>query len=175
MDDMTKLAKEFTPLYSFRMPPWWKTLPGILTITGMILVLIALIGFGIWYKWFYEPPLTFEQWHTKEFKALRSMLKKEQVNHKQFFGAVTFLFKQYLYRLYGWNVSGKTDEELWEFVVLRPEIDRSLHEPIKELLSYAQVVKFADQTELNKSTEQALATLEEIVDTLRMSALPEKQ
>lgn len=175
MQDMNQLAQEFAPLYSYKLPAWWQTLPGLITIGALSVTLLVLVAVGVWYQWFYHPPLTLEQWHTKEFKALRALLAREQVNYKQFFGAATFVFKQYLLRLYGWNVLDKTDEELWTFVTMRPEIPVALHEPIKKLLSYAQMVKFADESALAESTNKALDTLEEIVNTLRSSTIRERK
>jgi hypothetical protein len=149
------LAHTFTPLYSYQLPAWWQTTYGICGITAGGILVGLLVGYAIWYRFWYKPPLTLEQWTMRELNALKTLLNRHPINYKRFFGAATFFFKQYLVKLYGWNVMDKTDDELYEFIANQPHLPRSLHSPIKELLSYAQVVKFADAQALAEKAEEA--------------------
>jgi len=149
------LAQTFVPLYSYQLPAWWQTTQGMLIIAGGSAVTTLLIAYLVWYRFWYKPPLTLEQWKTRELQALKSLLKRHPISYKRFFGAATFFFKQYLVRLFGWKVVDKTDDELWDFISTKNEIPAKLHGPIKELLSYAQVVKFADAQALAEKAEEA--------------------
>jgi|GEM_PF-2245425 len=139
------LQSFFTPLYSYQLPPWWQTPAGKCYIAGGITLAAACIAWLAWYRWWYKPPLTLPQWRAKELEALTALLTRQPVNYKRFFGAATFFVKQYLSKLYGWSLLDKTDDELWSFLQTKEEeFPPSLHEPIKDLLLSAQMVKFAD-------------------------------
>lgn len=161
------IANAFTPLYSYQMPAWWQTLQGtvVLTIGGSVLLLA--IGYGVWYRWWYRPPLTLEQWRERELVALREILNDEPVNYKRFFGAATFFLKQYMLRLYGWQVLDKTDDELLVFVTAQKQVPKKIHAQIAELLSYAQMVKFADQAALAEKADDAFKCLRDVVVQLK--------
>ncbi|MDQ5940440.1 MAG: hypothetical protein QG632_166 [Candidatus Dependentiae bacterium] len=163
----TSLADAFTPLYTYQLPAWWQTTQGMMIIGAGTILFTLVISFLVWYRYWYRPPLTLEQWSTQELKALGFLLSRQPINYKRFFGAATFFFKQYLVRLHGWKVLDKTDDELWDFVSGRSEIPAKLHPAIKELLSYAQVVKFADAQALAEKAEEAQHYLEMIISTLQ--------
>ncbi len=163
----TSLVDAFTPLYTYQLPAWWQTTQGMMAISAGTVLLALVIGFLVWYRYWYRPPLTLEQWSTQELKALGVLLSRHPINYKRFFGAATFFFKQYLVRLHGWKVLDKTDDELWDFISSRSEIPAKLYPAIKELLSYAQVVKFADAQALAEKAEEAQHYLEMIIDTLQ--------
>lgn len=163
------LAKAFEPIYSYRMPVWWHTKIGILTLAGGGVLVLAMLAFLIWYRWWYQPPLTLEQWRERELRALRDMRGTPQVNYKSFFGAATFFLKQYLHRLYGWKVLDKTDDELLAFVSVQDEVPNVLLKQIEELLSYAQMVKFADQSALSEKADEAIICLKNVVKRLQLS------
>jgi hypothetical protein len=160
------LAQTFIPLYSYQLPAWWQTTQGMLIIVGSISLALLLIAYLVWYRFWYKPPLTLEQWKVRELQALKALLKRHPINYKRFFSAATFFFKQYLVKLFGWKVIDKTDDELWNFISTKNEISAKLHVPIKELLSYAQVVKFADAQALAEKAEEAEQYLSLITDEL---------
>jgi len=164
----TSLAAAFAPLYTYELPAWWQTTEGIIIIAIGACALVAVLTFLVWYRYWYRPPLTLEQWSTQELKALGILLNRQPINYKRFFSAATFFFKQYLVRLYGWKVLDKTDDELWDFISKREEIPAKLHPAIKELLSYAQVVKFADAQALAEKAEEAQNYLEMIIEALQV-------
>ena len=136
------LTKAFQPVYSYRMPVWWQTKNGVLMLCGGLAILMGMLAFLAWYRWWYRPPLTLEQWRDRELRALRDMRAQSNINFKFFFSAATFFLKQYLHRLYGWKVIDKTDDELLAFVSVQDEIPERLVGQIEALLSYAQMVKF---------------------------------
>lgn len=164
-----KLAETFAPRYSYAMPAWWQTKQGGIIIIAAGIGLLALIALAVWYRFFYRPPLTLAQWRQRELRALQEMRSREVVNYKIFFGAVTFFLKQYLLRLYGWQILDKTDDELLGFLNQQKEIPASLRPRIEELLSYAQMVKFADQAALAERADEALTLLKLIVKSLKAS------
>ena len=164
-----KLAQAFKPLYSYQLPAWWQTKQGaLILIVGGILA-IGMLCFLAWYRWWYRPPLTLTQWRDRELESLAEMLTHDHVNYKRFFGATTFFLKQYLLRLYGWQVLDKTDDELLAIVATKEEVPESLVPRIHELLSYAQMVKFADQVALAEKADEALRTVRTIVGRLQVS------
>lgn len=162
------LAKAFEPIYSYRMPAWWHTKQGGITLIIGGVLLCGMLTFLAWYRWWYRPPLTLEQWRERELKALRDMRAMPKVNYKLFFGAATFFLKQYLHRLYGWKVLDKTDDELLAFVAVQDEVPELLVKQIEELLSYAQMVKFADQAALAEKADEALTCLRMVVKRLQI-------
>ena len=165
-----KLAQAFQPLYSYHLPAWWQTQQGVLMIAGIGVAVAALVCFFVWYRWFYHPPLTLAQWRQRELDALALMLTHDRVNYKHFFSATTFFLKQYLLRLYGWQVLDKTDDELLAIVATKQEVSKKLLPRIEELLSYAQMVKFADQAALAEKADEALRTVRTIVGSLQHPA-----
>jgi hypothetical protein len=161
------LQKSFAPLYSYQLPAWWQTSQGMMLIGISIVSGITLIGTLVWYKWWYKPPLTLTQWCTKELAALTILLERNPRNYKRFFGAATFFFKQYLVHVYEWNVLDKTDDELWEFLQHKSEIPKKILPTIQELLSYAQIIKFADAHALAEKAEEAQEYLKIITGALQ--------
>ncbi|MDQ5890462.1 MAG: hypothetical protein QG604_336 [Candidatus Dependentiae bacterium] len=164
-----QLTESFTRLYSYQLPAWWQTTAGMLAIAAGVVALSLVIGGIVWYRWFYRPPLTLEQWAARELDALSTLLARQPVNYKRFFGAATFFFKQYLVRLHNWKVLDKTDDELWEFINGREEIPHNIRPAIKELLSYAQIVKFADAQALAEKAEEAQHYLGVVTQTLSLT------
>lgn len=152
---INQLAAVFSPLYSYKLPPWWKTPQGIAIIAGCLLLLILGAGAIAWYRWWYKPPLTLAQWRAQELKALSMLLAKNHIDHRRFFGATTFFLKQFLVKLYGWQVLDKTDDELWDFIQHTEGVPASLYPMIQELLSYAQLAKFADAQVIQEKAEEA--------------------
>jgi len=165
------LAELFKPLYTYKLPPWWQTTNGMLAIAAASLLLAALLAFGIWRRFFYKPPLTFAQWRNQELAALAVLLEKKHINHKHFFSVATFFLKQFLFKMYGWRVLDKTDDELWSFIETKTEIPASLHPALQELLSYAQLAKFADATVLKEKADEAQSHLAEVTDALMKQEL----
>ncbi len=161
------IRQSFTPLYSYQLPPWWQTTEGILIIVSGALILTAVIIGAIWYRWWYTPPLTLAQWCERELTALTTLLERRPLNYKRFFGAATFFFKQYLVHVYEWNVLDKTDDELWEFLQQKSEIPKKILPAIQELLSYAQIIKFADAQALAEKAEEAQEYLKIITRALQ--------
>ena len=93
------LAQAFVPLYSYQLPAWWQTTQGILIIAGVSTLALLLIAYALWYRFWYKPPLTLEQWKSRELHALKGLLKRHPISYKRFFGAATFFFKQYFKRI----------------------------------------------------------------------------
>ncbi len=160
------LEQTFVPLYSYQLPEWWQTTQGKVGIGMGMLILGVMIGYALWYRFWYKPPLTLEQWTARELQALKVLLERKPINYKRFFSAATFFLKQYLAKLYGWKVMDKTDDELWDFLETKTEIPPKLHPSIKELLSYAQTVKFADAQALAEKAEEAEHYLTLVTSTL---------
>jgi len=154
-------------LYSYQLPVWWQTKQGALTLLAGGMVLLVMLAVAVWYLFFYRPPLTLTQWRTRELQALSDMLEAPTVNYKRFFSATTFFLKQYLLRLYGWQVLDKTDDELMAFVATKREVPKKLLPRIEQLLCLAQMVKFADQQALASNADEALSCLDAVVGELK--------
>lgn len=161
------LANAFTPLYSYQMPAWWQTPYGALVVMVGGVLLVLLVCYGAWYWWWYKPPLTLAQWRERELTAIACILEQEQVDYKRFFGAATFFLKQYMLRLYGWQVLDKTDDELMVFVAAQKQVPKKMHQQIADVLSYAQMVKFADQAALAEKAEETMSCVREVVAQLK--------
>jgi hypothetical protein len=164
---LESLQQSFTPLYSYQLPAWWQTTEGIMLILGGIIIGSMIIAYALWYRWWYTPPLTLTQWCTRELAALTVLLERRPMNYKRFFGAATFFFKQYLVHVYEWDVLNKTDDELWEFLQHKPEIPKKILPATQELLSYAQIIKFADAQALAEKAEEAQEYLKLITGALQ--------
>lgn len=164
---VNQLVEAFSPLYSYKLPAWWQTPGGIAAIGGGILAALLCLAVAAWYRWWYTPPLTLAQWRLQELKALASLLAKNQIDHRRFFGATTFFLKQFLLKMYGWHVLDKTDDELWDFIQKKEtEIPKDLHPALQDLLSYAQVAKFADAQAIKEKAEEAERGVASITQTL---------
>jgi len=166
-NSLDTLRQSFAPLYSYQLPAWWQTTEGIIISICGVLILGLIIAAAAWYRWWYTPPLTLPQWCTRELAALTVLLERRPINYKRFFGAATFFFKQYLVHVYEWNVLDKTDDELWDFLEHKPEIPKKILPAIQELLSYAQIIKFADTQALAEKAEEAQEYLKIITGALQ--------
>jgi len=156
-------------IYSYELPPFYATTLGMLIIAAVVLVgggaLYALIRFLR-----RERPLSLQQWAMKEAEALSAELAKENVDYKRYFGAVTFFAKQYMQRLYGWQLIDKTDSEVSVFIAQQAEVSKSLRDEIAQLFSYALEVKFADQQALQSNADHAQTVVRQIIDELKPPA-----
>lgn len=154
-------------IYSYHLPPFYRTTKGMLIIGGCVVLAAALIGLLVWWRT-RKRPLTLKAWGQREVAALAKELRQDPVNYKRYFGAVTFFIKQYLHRLYDWPFIDKTDEEVKAFLVDKQEVPESLKGQFDELFSYAQMVKFADQAALAEKASDAQRILKNTLASLEV-------
>ena len=81
-----------------------------------------------------------------------------------------FFLKQYLLRLYGWQVLDKTDDELLAIIATKKEISSKIIPRVEQLLSFAQMVKFADQNVLAEKADEGLRSIRLIIGSLQPPA-----
>lgn len=162
-------TKDFQALYDYCLPSFWQSGTGIALIAGGALALCGTLVFVWWRLWGRTRPMTLSLWAKRELAALKAELAKEEdkVNYKRFFGAVTFFIKQYLFRLYGWQILDKTDEEVKVFVEDKKEVSAAMKQQFEELFSYAQMVKFADKSALHEKAEDAMRITTQVVKELK--------
>lgn len=170
-------SKDFSAVYGYYLPSFWQTTAGMLTMAGIAFAVAAVLVF-IWWRVCRRPkPMTLSRWAKRELAALKAELAKDddKVNYKRFFGAVTFFIKQYLFRLYAWQILDKTDEEVKAFVEDKQEVSKAMKLQFEELFSYAQMVKFADKSALHEKAEDALRIATQVVKELKAPKTEEKK
>lgn len=162
-------ASDFEALYGYYLPSFWQTTTGMVVLAAGTLLLAVVAVFVWWRIWGRPKPMTLARWAKRELAALKAELAKDddKINYKRFFGAVTFFIKQYLFRLYSWQILDKTDEEVKAFVEDKQEVSKAMRLQFEELFSYAQMVKFADKSALHDKAEDALRIAKQVVKELK--------
>lgn len=135
--------KNLHDIYGLRHVPWWQT-PIFYGIVATILSLLLI--FGLYYVF-------------KKIKARRArrtpwdraldevgVLKKyssSPEHSKEFYYAVTLLLKNYLHERFGFDVQGKTDEELFLYLT-SAAFPQELIDPLRTIFNGGLTVKFAN-------------------------------
>lgn len=170
-------ANDFKALYGYAIPSFWQSTLGVVIVVASIVTIVALLYLVWWRFWGQPQPMTLSLWAKRELAALKAELAKDEdkVNYKRFFGAVTFFIKQYLFRLYQWQILDKTDEEVKAFVEDKQEVSKAMKQQFEELFSYAQMVKFADKSALHEKAEDAMRIATQVVKELKPPKDEEKK
>jgi uncharacterized protein YneF (UPF0154 family) len=133
-------------------PPFvWTDYLGIVWIVLGVLLLLALIGAIVYFilrrkkkGYFFTPPPVLPA-HVRALQEL-DRLKTEKIwqqgREKEFYTQLTDILRQYLYERYGMKAKEMTSGEILNEVRKYTEVD-SVYENLKQILSTADLVKFA--------------------------------
>lgn len=133
---------------------------------GGILVILLLIGLGIWLYLRYKNRPQFEEKvvpkEAADLVALRKLkeLEKQQLwqnsRVKEFYVELSFILREYISNRYQLHALEHTTEEIMLLAEKLPEIDKNLKSKLRETLSLADMAKFAKQQPLASENEEAL-------------------
>lgn len=147
MDTMTLDRNGLYDIYDIWHVPFWQT-TWFKIMCGSLLAVIVL-GIGIIlgyyvYKWLTRKKYTVWEIAQIKLEELKksSFTNKEQA--KNAYGVITTVLKEYLAERYSWPVKTTTDDELAAYVKTSV-LNEELTQKIKEVLSGAVMIKFANQ------------------------------
>jgi hypothetical protein len=126
--------------------PFWQTQQFYLAvklfaIAVILLVVVLFVRRYLAYRKKKQLPL-WEQAIT-DVRQLKENGKVSAEHGKEFYGVVSVLLKKYLYDRFGYDVIGKTDTEVIEYLHNKHQ-DEQIVEDIKALLQGGVIIKFAN-------------------------------
>ncbi len=134
-----------------KAPFSWKDLFSLLWIPLIILLLLALIGTIIYLivrknkkGYFFTPPPVLPP-HVRAVKGLDKIKSEkiwQQERYKEFYTQLTDVLRRYINERYGVNSLEMTSSEILSIIRTKSD-DHSVYENLKQILSVADLVKFA--------------------------------
>jgi len=154
---------ELFPIYGLWHKPFWQTmLFHVIIIT--VLVSIFLIVLYYFLKKYINKRVKKTAWDKAlcDFSELQKLLLKKKISPKDFYLSLTSILKVYFFNLYGYNLLGKTDDEVILFLE-ENKFDKDLLLVMRELFNSLQFVKFANASALQENMERDILKCFDIV------------
>lgn len=157
-------AQELYPSYGMWHRPWWQTSPFYVIVA---LLGCCIVGVLLWivikrYKAGRQRPAPAWQTALAELKKMEEELALGTILGKTFYFRLTWIFKRYLHDRYGFEVYGKTDEEL--FVYLEGAgLNIDLVQDLRVIFEGSLDIKFANQDAMIDRLKRDLAMSMEFV------------
>lgn len=157
-------------IYDVWHKPFWQTTAFYaLAIVGIV----CLVVVSIWYivRRYYAKKSTLSAWDNAllELEAIKKSNIVGESRYKEFYFRLTWILKKYLNARYGFDVYGKTDEEVVNYLK-KTDFPREQLDAIKVILTGGLMVKFANISALRGQMEQDLSSSIAIIkDTIPRS------
>lgn len=147
-----------------KAPFSWKDLLSLLWIPLIILILLAIIGAIIYLiikknkkGYFFTPPPLLPP-HLRAMKSLDKIKEEkiwQQERYKEFYTQLTDVLRRYINERYGINSLEMTSGEILSIIRTKAEED-SVYNNLKQVLSVADLVKFAKYKPFNDENDLSL-------------------
>ncbi|MCK5632814.1 hypothetical protein KAH94_03630 [bacterium] len=137
---------ELYPIYELWHVPFWQTKAFYIGLGVLLAILISLfVWYGIKrYRLLKKPVKPSWEFALEELEDIKKKLLSGSILGKTFYFRLTWIFKQYFYARYNFNVFGKTDNEIW-FYLEGSGLSQDLLESLKLIFEGSSVVKFANK------------------------------
>lgn len=156
-----KIQESFYDIYDYCYPPWWtQTWAQLLVSAGVLLLIVCIVFFLIKKKKRKQLPW---EWAESQLKKLSLQGCKNKDEFKLFYYTLTTVLKRYFQLRFFWPTEDKTDEELICFLQGK-NFDRVLLELVKNILSGALWIKFANEDAIKSQAQEDLAKATTIIE-----------
>jgi len=148
----------FYDIYGMVHRPWWQH-PGLkIFLCGILILGIILLLARFLVKRKKEKKLTPWDKALRDIERIKSGFDPEKVGvagqvGSQFYVELSKIIKNYLHERYGYDVLGKTDQELIVWAAHKPQLS-GVHEMISQVLSGGEYIKFAGYQAAQEAVEQ---------------------
>lgn len=158
---------DFYDIYDYIYVPFWKTKIFITIIIILILAAIAVAAYFFYRHWqekklAQKPPPSPKEWALRELAKLKPEMYKSKQEFKEFYFALTRIYKTFLYKQFSWDIQEKTDEELLAFL-RKKNATPDLINTLEKILHGSLLIKFANAQALK---EQAQGDLKNLISIL---------
>ena len=157
---MNNQSLEILDIYDISYNPWWLQTWFIYSIILFCIIAIIVIGYVLYIK---NKKIILLSAQEKALQELAN-LKKEKVNHKEFYIRLTALLKQFLQDDYHVDLVGATDAEFLKKVIDNYLFSELIIDYIKTILDGVTLIKFANKAAAQEQIQQALKLSFKIVD-----------
>jgi len=106
-----------------------------------------------------------------ELTQLKKEHKVTAAHGKEFYLTVSALLKRYLHERFGYDVIGKTDAEVFEYLEKKQDFENHILEELKALLHGSEIIKFANAQAIQEQIEHDYLRAVEIIHR----TMPEKK
>jgi len=147
MQQQPPISQQLSDLYGIWHVPFWQRTWFTVTMWMLAIIFVVALGYlalRIWKKRQKPAPTPWEHALGQlEELAARNCSTPEQA--QAFYLELTALLKTYLNERYGYNVQGKTDAELVDYVRAQEELPAGVVDHIGAILQGAVLIKFAGE------------------------------
>ena len=152
------------PIYGMRHIPFWQTKLFYTSVSAVVLCILFFVGWFIIKKFMKPKKEKRPAWEVAldELAEIEAQLSEKGMQGKTFYFRLTWMFKRYLSERYGFDVYGKTDDELLLYLEgsgLAPE----LVDDLKAILEGSSVIKFANEQALKERMQRDLVASSEFI------------
>ena len=151
------ISKQISPIYELWHKPFWQTTWFyVLVITSIVLLVIFIIWFLV--KKYLKKKKKETAWAcaTRELEALKKLVWDNKISPQDFYLSLTKIIKRYLCNRFGYDLFGKTDQEVILFLEDQ-KINPELLESMRGMVDSMQLIKFANESTVKEVIEKDLA------------------
>ena len=126
--------------------PFWQTAKFQLALKvagGLILLMVIIFAVKKYLQYRKRKKLPIWDQALLELTHLKRDHKVDVLHGKEFYGTISALLKQYFHDRFGYDLVGKTDDEVVQYLQ-EHHADEHMIEEIKALLQGSQIIKFAN-------------------------------
>lgn len=155
--------KELYPIYGIWHKPFWQT-NTFYFIIGLLALLLIVFVLWLLLKRYILKKRKKTAWEISlsQLEQLKALFLEHKITGKSFYLTLTSIMKEYLHKRYGYDLLGKTDQEV-EIFLEKKEFDKGLLDGITQMLVGVQFVKFANAKAANEKMEQDLIRCKDII------------
>jgi hypothetical protein len=137
-------------IFDYYTPPFWETTWFAVTIS---IVLVGLIALAIvLYLRMRKKPMPAWEWALLELQKISPNKCLTKEDFKRFYFNLTALTKAYLHKRFVWDTEDKTDMELIKFLE-QQAFDKNIIETFKKIADGALWIKFANMDALKSQAD----------------------
>jgi len=152
------------PIYGIWHKPFWQTRTFYAIIIFLCIVFISLLVWLLVRKYLAKKRKK-NPWDIAlaDLARMQVLLARGKISHQDFYLGLTALLKSYFYARFGYNLFGKTDQEVLEFLKKEKKFDSQLLHNMEQMLEGLQFVKFANEQAIKEKMEQDIKRCSDII------------
>ncbi len=161
-------TNDLYPSYGMWHRPFWQAMSFYILLAIVASLILGVILWYVFKKYRAAQQQPLSPWQTAliELLKLKQELAQKTILGKTFYFRLTWIFKKYLHERYGFEVYGKTDEELFMYLE-GVGLSTDLVDDLRVIFEGSLDIKFAHQEamldRLNRDLEMSLEFIKKTV------------
>jgi len=149
--------KDLYPIYGLWHKPFWQTTAFYVIVISVLSFLILLISWFLIKKYLRKKYKKMAwQKALSDIDELKKLLEQNKVSSQGFYLSLTEIIKRYLFGRYGYDLFGKTDVQVIQFLE-ENKFNPKLLESMKIMSQSMELIKFAKASTVKEVMEKDIA------------------